>query len=461
MILIYTMVRYGDILKKPSNFNKRIPFDDTSRNCIRLSGTVLQMHFQSLIPVQQSGLVPSKVINRPNRVYPFTERNTSIDASLGNSLLPLWKITSYSFVLLGWYKKLPESNRLITLLRYLWIALYLSLMVLVTVFFLYQLELEVVNTESTTQSILPYLMWFCNYPLYLTSAFTFLTRRKELLILFRDWMQMEQQLLHPPAVNNQQRKDYRRLYFCVYALYACHGISTLSGTASILITQPDAPFLLSHYRIIRETLTLPGTMVLQLITFVIGWIFVLLADLVPAWTFYHAGLALQSIENHIEVLRPSSIQRIRFHYEMVSRLVEKVNQIFGGLIVLDHMTLFSMICALLYNILKTFRDPNADTVRFSIGFVFFVLRLTVPILMASHLHTSSFKLRAALSAAITNEAIVMNSEESSHRSILLLNWMNQNPLAARPLNLYNIHPTILMTMTSLVISYVIVLLQSK
>jgi len=369
---------------------------------------------------------------------------------------------SYSFVLLGWYRKLPETNRLITILRYFWITFYLFLMVLVMALFLYQLVLEMLNPESTMKSIIPNLRWSSNYPLYFTSAFVFLIRRKELLNFFHDWDLMERQLL--PSTN-KQRKEYRRLYICVYVFYACHGISNLLRTTTVLINQPGAPFFLSYYKVLRETLTLPVLMIFQETTFVVGWIFVLLADLVPAWIFCHAGFALQSIGNALlscsknSVKRTISIRQLRFQYEMVNKLTERLNQVFGGLMMLNHITLFSTICAMSYNILKTFKGPDGDTINFSLATTFYVLRLTIPILMTSHLHTSSFKLRSTLSAAISNETI-LDSEEN-HRAILLLNRMNQNPLAARPLDLYNINPTILMTMTSLIISNVIVLIQSN
>jgi len=81
----------------------------------------------SFTPVK-SGMMSSKVTKNShhNRVFPLAEGNTSINLSLESSLWPLWKITSYTFVLLGWYKKLPESNRLVSFLRYTFGLLFTS-----------------------------------------------------------------------------------------------------------------------------------------------------------------------------------------------------------------------------------------------------------------------------------------------------------------------------------------------
>lgn len=130
--------------------------------------------------------------------------------------------------------------------------------------------------------------------------------------------------------------------------------------------------------------------------------------------------------------------------------------------ILDHI--FSTQCAMSYNILKMLRGPDRGT--------FLPSAILLPLPSSSfyefdshspHLNDFSpahvdFKLRYwHIGCRMKNETI-LDSEEN-HQATSLFKRMTQNPLSARPLDLYNIiSPTVLITMKNLIFIYVIVLL---
>ena len=89
----------------------------------------------------------------------------------------------------------------------------------------------------------------------------------------------------------------------------------------------------------------------------------------------------------------------------------------------------------------------------------FVIRLLVSILWAAHLDTSSDYFKMTVSNVLSRED-QKNSEDGKHCEIFLLR-VRENPLAAEPLNLYRTKPSLLLTLANLIITYVVILLQSK
>jgi hypothetical protein len=203
------------------------------------------------------------------------------------------------------------------------------------------------------------------------------------------------------------------------------------------------------------------------------WILFSLCDLVPSLIFYIAGKALNSIEQELidhfdsipsKVLSPSPTEfsiRLRqtwFKYESVLDLVDEVNRIFGAMMFFDHGIKFFLICTLTFTSLSSFKEPNLDTMASASAALTFIFRLIACLLLASQLNKSSYDLKATASLLLSRNYHQMTKKERGD-FVLIVGRLHSHPLAARPLGLYSIETSILLTVLSLTISYVIVLVQ--
>jgi len=320
---------------------------------------------------------------------------------------------------------------------------------------------------ASIHSIMNNLIWFSNMPIILISAFHFLSRRNEFLQFFQNFDLFEQNL--SASVLKPNGNQAKKLYKIVYVTRGFMDLFTALGITVFTSRNLGAPFLLSHYPILIETLTLPGIFVYSMITFFLICIFVGLAELVPAWTYYHIGASLQSLAIQIEdecCFRSSELgqdgkdimRQLRSIFETISELTDRANRSFGILMILTHIVTSFLVSALFYTILSNIREPNLNTLTFFMGLVSVSTRLVTCTLMSAHVHNSSKRLRVALTIALSRETM---SPEESNLAAQILSRMKENPLVASPLNLYDITPSLLFTFVSFVLSYVIILLRLR
>jgi len=370
----------------------------------------------------------------------------------------------YTWILFDWCKPVPNQSRVSTLIRWTGVVSSISFYAFMMAFEFVQLVLEFLRSGSSIHSIVPNIIGLCPWLVAIATSIVFSVHREDFLSFFENWAQLELDLyfLKSPLIRNR----YKKFFYLVSTTYIFLSMTLILGYFVIMYYQPEAFYLLSYYPTLRKALTLPGIMAFHMTMAILSCILMFLVDLVPAWFFYHAGLALESLTNEVEDLKENdipyknefssknSIQSIRQRYERVDKLVHKANKLLGALILMDHATLFFMICTLSYSVLYKLKSANLTILVYSIGIFIFVFRLLMSIFMISKLHTACFRFRASLSVVIGSEVM---KPYDSHRATLFLNQMNQSPLAARPLNLYDISPSTFVTLTCLTFRSIITL----
>jgi len=316
--------------------------------------------------------------------------------------------------------------------------------------------------QSSVQSITPNILWFCNYPLNVTVFFRFLSRRKEFLSFFEDFAALEQE---NPVESSNIKRYYRRVYRNVYIIYVLQNVGLIAVVGVIMFSELDASYLLSYYPILRETLTIPAIVTFHWISVAIWSFHLTLSNLVPAWTFYHCGIKLESLAFEVELYSSKSnsfnIKMIQNRFENVCRLTERANRLFGSLIVVDHLSTLFMTCVLSYTVLSRIGRADIGCVVNLVDFIaliFFIVRFTIPVMMMTHLRTGFDRLRKAIVGVFVNND---SNPEILKQAFIFLTKIKESQSAARPLNLYDITPSTLLSFASLTVSYVIVLLQSS
>ena len=147
------------------------------------------------------------------------------------------------------------------------------------------------------------------------------------------------------------------------------------------------------------------------------------------------------------------------HYEILSNLVKRANRLFGILMLVNHGANIFIICAMVYSMLYNFKSSGTDATIYFVVFLSFTYLLLVGYFLAAQLNSASFKLRFTLSSLMARHSVHL-TEKNLRVASSFLAHLQEDPLAACPLNLYSATTSKLLTLLSLIISYVIVLLQS-
>jgi hypothetical protein len=269
----------------------------------------------------------------------------------------------------------------------------------------------------------------------------------------------------------------------MYVSYFVITCGCLLGFHLDALRSSNASFMLSHYKILRETLTIPFVVTIHLIAISLVWVSFSLLDIVPAIIFYSASKQIQFIEQelkndfgfgllnvceNVSLLSTKQFKtefciRLRntwFKYETLFNLIEEANRTFGILMFINHGIKFSLTCTLTSMALSTTKDAEVDKLAVLTTAFTFVFRFLTGLLPTAKLHSSSSNLRATASSLMSKHCYKMTKEERSF-AFLFIHRLQNHQLAACPLNLYYVTYSILLNVFTLTVSYVIILVQLK
>ena len=353
-----------------------------------------------------------------------------------------------------------------------------------TAFFTFQLIIELIWMTNIHKIILQFT-WFMSY---VSSLFVFIyynLKRQNLLLFFEKWKQFEiiQSFNVRSSVDIVGGVKKKRLVNFMFVSYLLMAFGNLFSLCNMMKNEPEAPHLLSHYEILRNWLTVPLILVLHLIGTSLLWVLFALLDLVPAIVFYYTGKMLQCIEHNLQEdfesasyppkttinlfliakLKTDSSFRLRqtwLKYEDLLDLTGAANRTFGILMFLDHGIKFFLICCLTFMSLSNSKDFEIDKVATIFITIIFIYRFVSCLLISAELHNSSSKLKGTASSLLSRNCHKMSKEERD-LTVLFINRLQDHQLAARPLGLYGVSNSILLSILSLTVSYVIILVQIK
>ena len=174
---------------------------------------------------------------------------------------------------------------------------------------------------------------------------------------------------------------------------------------------------------------------------------------------------LPSIESLILCELDIPIRRVWTRYENVGKMVSRADYLFGSFLVYGQVANVFCMTMLVYSVLYNLGDalkmrtvgPILSNIFILIGIVF---RFSSSVIISSQLHSSVSKFRAALNYLMSKHWNRISKEDRE----LLRSFMwriQSDPLVASPLGVYKVTPSVLVSGLSVVVSYVIVLLQSK
>ena len=421
-------------------------------------------------------------------VYSNTQSKNEVkEVHLKNSLNLLWQLSFKSGILADWFHPTPnKTSFIVKIVRNIIIALAFCILCLMFIFEFTQLVIAVKNM-TTIHSVTANLTWFLVFPLPFSIFLRFIIHRREIASFISDWDIFER------AHTNNYSIDYqktRRIKNGVFLSYCLMFILLFFAISKTILSKPEASYLLTHYPTLRQYFTSSFLLLVHHCAMVVTMVLAIVSEMVPPLVFWHCGVALKIVRSQIKqhfsfinLLKSGIINSTTNYksislkhsrksqfinplrktwllYEKIKCFVETANRLFGLVMIIGLLVNFFLFGLNFYTVLHALKLSNFETAfSFLIALIISAFRLITTNLLASQLQSSFDLLNSTLSSLISRNWHLMSKEECDVAE-LFLNRLRIVPLAARPLNLFPITPNILLTMLSLVISYVIVLLQS-
>lgn len=404
---------------------------------------------------------------------------------LRQTLRPYYAISRV--ILMDWcFSYMNHEHGLVKFARYTSVVFVVLLLFGMTLFQVVSLVTGVM-TMTSVHNVIPYVVWFVSLPITLLTQLDYLFYRKKYLAFFEEWSNFERQFAlknsHHVVVSALRKT---RIVTLISRMVVKTG--TMIALGYVVVFLPNAPFLLSHHQFFRDALTLPVLVTCHLVIILLILVLKTLGETVPALIFYHGGLEVLVLKKEVNQLfnmlnSPSNlsysdkvlncrqtssssvlfsikVRQLMKNYENLKTLVTCANRLFGSLMFSLHSMEFIVICTMLYSVLYESRSYPKNIGVFSTVLIVNIYDLVYSTLLTAKIYYASEDLRNQLSSSLNQYWDVTPKDE---RDILikLLNCLQADPFAATPLDLYRVTPSVLLTMISLILSYVIIMLQSN
>ena len=370
---------------------------------------------------------------------------------LDEMLRPIWKCLRFSGV---HHRFLPvaETHRKFLFFRYVTTVLIVSLLVVSHSIHVKSLIDAILHKKKLTEIFISIVTTIYEVAVNLF-LYQFYANHQQLVKFFNDWKQMELQYAN---CSNRKRTLIILIvyYLMVYSSLGFYGFYSFLFN----LQAPDDPIFLSHFAAVQEVFNI------YFLAFINGsyaYVFVLLiylSEMLPAFFYYQAGCAVENLDVQLNNCSRSAYRVIWNRYETIRKLVKRANQLFGVMVLADQLGFICCTCLFLYSI--TF--PH-DHCRYCYMFLFSLMTVIARWLWlnwaTSHWYLSCDILQNSVAATLSSKWQLMNEEQRRILTHLLLR-LHKAKMAASPLNLYTIQPSNVLTLFTLLTTYVVFLLQS-
>ena len=399
------------------------------------------------------------------------KKNTALDTTL----LPLIVLTRCCGFLPNWSDP-RNTSRVRSALSWIAVSLMTVLQMSMALFQIIQTRITF-SKDSNIHSIALNVIWLVPSVTSLFIQIRFIVSARSLVILLQDWRNFEASL---------KSDDSKRGINWVRLIYGCtvsSGIMSMVGVYFLIAGKPEESYLLSYYSLFRRRGLKTLAFFCQLFHVFFMKVMLVISDLVPAFFFYHVSLVVQTLSLQIESLHPFTsvtqiipdsvqilmlpndssrrrIQSLRSNYNHLCKFVNKANGLFGSTIIVSQTFQFFFICLMFYKSLYGLVHSNSDLFTYQMALFHYIYNLVSSVLLASHLKGAVRDFCNRFSNFVT-DCWPFLSRDDKESAMAFSHELQVNQLAVKPLNLYTVEPKLLLSIGSLITTYVIILLQSN
>jgi len=403
-------------------------------------------------------------------------------SSLERSLAPLSKLTYYGGLLFDWYRPVKNQRYLSITFRWIVIAIVFSANAFGAAGCLIQFGRMVQNNKNQIQELVSEANEATIQLVILFTWIHFLCRRNSMLSFFADWEKQQSTLLPGSTFGHRQPITTLRVTIGVYLVYGLFGTGYFCYVVFCAITEDEWDrdnVFVSYFPSLMKSSFYGVWCLFSLIAHGLSFvIFYALLDIVPMSVYYHGSKMIQAIIVDLEEMNRSDfknkndvvggLERIWSRFENSRVLLQRADHLFGFLMVLSNGDAFLGICTTFYSFLNYYvkkSDVDIEDLYWEyltcFHFCFYLIRMIIGVVLVSKVSSSSSQLLSTAAFLSLHRCRLPENKEERRIMKSLLGRLESNPLAARPSGLYNITPTLFLTMLSLIVSYTIILLQSN
>jgi len=302
--------------------------------------------------------------------------------------------------------------------------------------------MNVTNIEASFQQVVASVIAACNQPIVILTWLHFLTGRVKFQAFFRDWKKFEQQ--GDTGTHYLEHGKLKRISFILHFVYFTAGITIFFVFSAVILTmdvRKENEFIVKYYPDILDLVLVDFWLRFShLIVVLLSLIFIPLIEIAPVLVYYHISKMINAIEVQLNSL------------------------INPAILVLNHGVTFFTLCSTVFSLLNMIRQPHEREYLpiFVVSFLFNPARILFSLLMISKVHKAAGSLLstvACISARTWCPSLVSSSPDCIIQCFL--HRLQNTKLAATPSDLYQIRPSILLTLLGLIVTYTIILLQSN
>ena len=383
------------------------------------------------------------------QVRPITQRPILLD----EMLRPMWKCLRYSGIHHRFLSPMEERRRFY-LFRCVSTVLIVFLLLIFDSIYFRDLYASLLNKERLTD-IFRNVVGAVNGFTITIFVYQFYTNHQQLVEFYKDWNQVEMQF----SRTNRTNRTNRIVTIYYLSFYTIVTFSCVSSFIHILVL-PDSPFSLIRFA---------WAFIFSFNSY-ITVILIFLREMLPAFFYYQAGCAIENLElqlqncivpfnNHhsTHLIDGNPYHGIWKRYETIKGLVDRANQLFGVTVVTNQLSYICMTCLIIYIIVFPNDEGSYDFTHI-VTFILAVLRIFWVNWVMSQVYLSCEKLGNSVASVLSQQWHLDSGDNRVMLTSFLLRLNNEN-VAACPLNLYNIDPSNLLTLFTLHASYIIFLLQ--
>ena len=392
-------------------------------------------------------------------------------------------------------------KRILNLIQQLISVCVFLLLLFMSVFEVVQLVLALWNINGVGE-LMPSIIWATSFPLALTSQIFYSFKRPILFDFLRRWEEIHLRFQQTKAAAVPKMNCFlvNRMYI-IYFVTVCISVALVM---IVVVDFPVFPLLPAAYGTIGHVANLPVTCVVFATGLFYAWSLSAVSDLAPSIMYFHLALAVENIsgcidgslkrfkhaeeaeetavesEDQVSVdlqpdctkewirqqsdpeFRRKNWQQAWLYYEAVRNLLDETNSQFGLLLLLNHGALFFVASSMIFAILRWFRGMSwLLLLVYGLNAAGTIIRLSSTILLCSRLTATVQKLQSRIIQLVSSSWFtLLRPSERQFFTIFLIRTQDGGTVAS-PLGLYRITPAMLLTLGSLLVTYLVVLLQSS
>jgi len=389
--------------------------------------------------------------NEPSKIFLAPRERLSLEENLRLG----WKWLKYTGLHPNLLLITVDQHRWSATVRFLFTIFILLLILGYGVYQVVQLVIMSWKVEKMVETV-PNVMFTISLLYVVAYQFLVWMKRKKIVELFKDWKQIE---LQSKCSHVTETKKLINLF---YKSVFCSTICYVPMIFAWNLMEPERTFFLSHYWVVREMFGLYAICTVNTFIVIFSSISLICSIFLPMIFFYHVALIVGSLTEEWDArLRNEEYLRVIWRkYEKIVDLVDRGNECFGAILIIQHLVFVSYICL---SVFYSMQQVGNSTMIFCLCFFGSIgcgISLCGYNWMLSQLYFSTKKLQKSIADALTRDWYKLG-ETGRHLHGSFLARLDKGGPAVCPLNLFIVCPSNLLSMLGVIMNYLVVLVQSR